>query len=335
MRDTGVGMTPEQISHLGEAFTQADSTTTRRFGGTGLGMTISKALIQLMNGELQVESQPGQGSTFRCNLRLPIGVDKRAEPAQIPQKSELVIKIILKRILVADDNRINQRVIVAMLKGYAATIDVVDNGAQAVSAIAAQSYDGVLMDCQMPEMDGYQATRAIRAREVELKLPHLPIIALTADAMEGAREKCLAAGMDDYLSKPIRENDLSGVLNRMFGSGLQTQTQDPLTTLRSIMDADDLRKVAEAVVDEYPRLMQAVEVATEVGDRSGIARIAHSFKGSGASLELNDVQQVGRELEHQAKTAPAETVYALIHRLKRASDRAVQTFRDFLSGPRS
>ncbi len=335
VRDTGVGMTPEQIARLGEAFTQADSSTTRKFGGTGLGMTITKALIHLMHGELQVESQPGQGSTFRCHLRLPIGAEKRAETAQIPAKSGVVAKVVLKRILVADDNRINQRVIVAMLKGYAAIIDVVDNGAQAVAAIAANSYDGVLMDCQMPEMDGYEATRAIRAREVELKLARLPIIALTADAMEGAREKCLAVGMDDYLSKPIRENDLSGMLTRMFGSGLQAQAQDSLTRLRSIMDADDLRKVAEAVVDEYPRLMQAAEAAAEIGDRSALERVAHNFKGSGASLELNDLQQVGRELEQQAKTAPPDTLQALIHRLKRASDRAVQTFRDFLSGPRA
>ena len=298
-------------------------------------MTISKSLIQLMHGELLVESQPGHGSTFRCNLRLQICGHEPEVVVPEPPATELTPRIMLQRILVADDNRINQRVIAAMLKGFVAVIDVVDNGAQAVAAVATHHYDGVFMDCQMPELDGYQATRAIRAREAELKLSRLPIIALTAHALEGARQECLDAGMDDYLSKPIRENDLSGMISRIFGSRLPNPAHDPLTALRSILDTEDLREVAEAVLEEYPRLMHALLTAAEAGDHAGIARIGHSFKGSGASIEFEEVQQLGRDLELQAKSATPEALQVLIHRLHVVSDQTIQIFRNFLSGPHS
>jgi signal transduction histidine kinase/DNA-binding response OmpR family regulator len=342
--DTGVGMTPDQVEHLGEAFTQADSTTTRRFGGTGLGMSICKALIHLMRGELVVESQPNHGSTFRFHVRLPISQGKKGFTATYHNPNQVMVPYIkFQHILVADDNRINQRVVCILLKDYATVIDVVDNGAQAVAAVAVKRYDAVLMDCQMPELDGYQATRAIRAREAELALPRLPIIALTAHALEGAREECLNAGMDDYLSKPVRENDLVAVLIRLIAnrgnSGnnsippLSAPKHDPLNALRLIMSNDDLRKVAEAVLRELPRLTQAMDVANEAGDRLQIARIAHNFKGSAAGLELKELHQIGRELESQAQTASAESLQALIESLMQESARAVQTFKNFLDSP--
>ncbi len=473
IRDSGIGMTPEQLAHLGEAFTQADSSTTRKFGGSGLGMTISKALINLMKGELQVESQLGQGSTFRLLLRLPLCSDRPDDSGQFslqnrrvlcldndpiclqqmsamcrawgmqvetftvaqdlmihlrqakqppdliltdhempgidglmltsmvhadvhftslpviiassdPERARIGVRtsgaylvldkpltdarlsaaihaalrprhhaapsgvaepvaIRLQRILVADDNRINQRVIVSMIKGYAPVIDTVDNGAKAVEAVKQQQYDCVFMDCQMPEMDGYQATQAIRAREQELGLPHLHIIALTAHAMEGARNECLAAGMDDYLSKPVREADLTGVMQRCFShtatssenlaKPTQLSTPDPLAFLRQSMDENDIRLVAEAVALEYPKMMKAIDDASEVGDLSGIARIAHNFKGSSSSLELNDLQEVSRELEVTAKVEPKESLNLLIMRLKKEAGHAVRIFREFLGGP--
>lgn len=334
VQDSGVGMTPEQIARLGEAFTQADSSTTRRFGGTGLGMTISKALIGLMRGRLEVESRSGVGSVFHVHLRLPI-----AQAGALPLATTTVEDghrdlVHLERILVVDDTKVNQRILIAMLRHTARSVEVADNGLEAIAAIARQRYDCVLMDCQMPEMDGYQATRAIRERERALNLPRLPVIALTAHALEGAREECMAAGMDDYLSKPIRENDLRGMLHRWFGnkSPATVVAKDPVASLRSSMDEADVRAVAQALVDEFPRLLHDLDDAHGVGDRSRIARIAHSFKGSGASLDLDGLHDVGRDLERQAKSAQPDTVRSLLDRLHGEVDRAVRYFQKFLGG---
>jgi len=216
--DQGIGIAPEAQQHIFDAFSQADSSTTRKYGGTGLGLAICKRLVGQMGGEIGVDSAPGEGSTFWFTVRL---LPKTAEPPNAPGPGERPKPKLVGatghaqlRLLVAEDNEINQRVVVEMLKKLGCHVDLVANGKQAVEALATQSYALVLMDCQMPEMDGYEAVRRIRKKERAAGSKPIPIIAMTAHVMSGDVDKCLAAGMDDYLPKPFRFAALEEKLGR-------------------------------------------------------------------------------------------------------------------------
>ncbi len=220
VRDTGIGMTDEVIEQLFSPFIQADSSTTRHFGGTGLGLAISQRLARLMGGQITVDSEFGVGSTF--SFVAPF------EVAAIPSPSEIgpLVPAVQPstsgpfRILVVEDNPVIQLVVTEQLAALGSTAKVVGNGREALETLTHDSFDLVLMDCQMPELDGYETTRRIRQREIGGE--HLPIIALTAHAMAGDRERCLEAGMDDYLPKPFTEEQLSGVIDRWLGPERKT-----------------------------------------------------------------------------------------------------------------
>ena len=222
--DTGVGIPSERLERLFKAFSQVDSSTTRQYGGTGLGLSISRQLIELMGGEIGVDSQVGVGTTFWFELDLvtsdrPAAVlsalcepesDKEHHVTPARQQKERLTG----HILLAEDNRINQLYIVELLKHFGCTSDVVVNGEEALVAVQQHPYDLVLMDCQMPEMDGFTATREIRKREQSGELTdRIPIIALTANALKGDRERCLETGMDDYLTKPMELDTLRDALS--------------------------------------------------------------------------------------------------------------------------
>jgi PAS domain S-box-containing protein len=232
VRDTGIGIPPEQQSRLFESFTQGDGSSTRKYGGTGLGLSISKQLVELMGGELCVESKPGEGSRFWFTANFgkaavtiapatsparPIpgpSVPALAQASKVPIPSEKSNGGPRKlRVLLAEDNEINQRIALRLLEKLGLDADAVDNGRAAVEALSERSYDLVLMDCQMPDMDGFEATAVIRNRERSKR--RTPICALTANAMEGDREKCLSAGMDDYISKPVGLEKLREVVDRL------------------------------------------------------------------------------------------------------------------------
>jgi CheY-like chemotaxis protein len=213
--DTGIGIDASARAKLLHPFSQADSSTTRRFGGTGLGLAISAQLVGLMGGALDFDSGVGQGSTFWFDILLPAAAP--ADPAD-PATGDAASSAPAAgppagaRVLLADDTPINRLVGVALLERLGYTVDVVSNGEEAVEAVARNRYDAVLMDCLMPVMDGYEATN--RIRRLESGSRHTRIIALTASAMVGDRERCLAAGMDDYLPKPLDQSSLAGVLAR-------------------------------------------------------------------------------------------------------------------------
>jgi PAS domain S-box-containing protein len=206
VRDTGIGIAPQVQQAIFEPFAQADSSTTRRYGGTGLGLTISRRLITLMGGNLELESEPGRGSTFRFSVNFPLAAS--TAPSR-PAQDRIPVSARRLRILLAEDNAINQKVAVRLLERMGHQVDVTWNGQEAVAAVEQREYDLVLMDCQMPEMDGFAATRAIRG------LPRgrqLPIIAMTANAMAEDRQRCLDSGMNDYLSKPVSKERLHELL---------------------------------------------------------------------------------------------------------------------------
>jgi signal transduction histidine kinase/ActR/RegA family two-component response regulator/tetratricopeptide (TPR) repeat protein len=208
VRDSGIGLSPEGIAKLFQRFGQAEASTTRRFGGSGLGLVISKKLVELMGGTMAVESDgPGRGSTFRFSIRAPAAALPSAAPA--PAKPAIDAGLAERhplRILLAEDNLVNQKLALRLLSQMGYRADVAANGVEAIDAIERQRYDLVLMDVQMPEVDGLEATRRIVARWQAHERPR--IVAMTANAMQGDREECLAAGMDDYLTKPIRVDAL-------------------------------------------------------------------------------------------------------------------------------
>jgi PAS domain S-box-containing protein len=218
--DTGIGIPLDKQKLIFEAFTQSDSSTTRKYGGTGLGLSISSKLVGLMGGNIWVESQPGQGSTFHFTLRFglqkqPVFADALVIAVDVPAVDHRHFKVLL-----AEDNLVNQKVAVRFLEKRGHTVVLAESGNKALDAWRKQTFDIILMDIQMPEMDGFEATSRIREHEKSTG-QHIPIIALTAHAMVGDRERCLAAGMDDYVSKPIDAADLFAAIDRLLPAAAQ------------------------------------------------------------------------------------------------------------------
>jgi PAS domain S-box-containing protein len=219
VEDTGIGITPEQLSRLFTKFTQADSSTTRKYGGTGLGLAISKQLVELMGGQIGAHSRPGSGSTFWFTLPFA----QRSETTGTTKVLKLDLKLLQDfeldiandraHVLVVEDHAVNRMLATRLLAKFGCEVDIAENGRIACERTAQRHYDLVFMDCQMPEMDGFEATRIVRSRELNSGR-HLPIVALTANAMSEDRERCLDAGMDDYIPKPYSAADFERALRR-------------------------------------------------------------------------------------------------------------------------
>lgn len=218
VKDTGIGIPDEAAKHLFDKFTQADGSTTRKFGGTGLGLSISKQLVELMGGTIGVKSTPDSGSTFWFTIPLGILTAKLRQPYvthnSAVDQSEHTKVFPGKSILLAEDNMINQQLILGLLSKSEIDLDIVDTGKKAVDALDNKKYDLIFMDVQMPEMDGLEATQLIREAESTSESSKTPIIAMTANAMQGDRERCINAGMDDYIPKPIKPEMLFSALNQ-------------------------------------------------------------------------------------------------------------------------
>ncbi len=208
VRDTGIGMSGEAASKMFQPFTQADTSTTRKYGGTGLGLSICKQLVELMGGKIGVESTLGKGSLFWFEIPLPV-----AAPVAVPS-SRPIPDVITKKlsILIVEDNNVNAMIARVMMEKLGHTISLAVNGQEALNALKQQTFDLVLMDCQMPVLDGFETTKIIRTSKESWK--DIPIIAMTANAMSGDRDRCLAVGMTDYVSKPIKKEELLKVIKR-------------------------------------------------------------------------------------------------------------------------
>ena len=257
--DTGIGIAHDKQPLLFKEFSQADASTTRQFGGTGLGLAISRRLIELMGGMLDFSSEPGVGSRFWFALPIVTMSESLIETVEVaalglpsPQALESadpalpaangVVAMLVDtpqpakaltqadvHVLVAEDNAVNQRLVKRMLEKLGYSVDIASDGVQAVTLAVANQYNIIVMDCSMPDMDGYQATAEIRRLHREGALPRVPIIALTANALPEDRERCLAAGMDDYLSKPVAQADLSATLERYLAAQYALLTTPPST----------------------------------------------------------------------------------------------------------
>ena len=326
--DTGIGLRSDQIKTLFSPFVQADVSTTRRYGGSGLGLAISKQLVEMMGGNIGVDSREGLGSTFwftaAFGQAVPAGLpaagagldDSACAPAgQAPAGQAPAGRRKIghgERILVAEDNSTNREVILAQLKMMGFKGEAVLNGAQAVDAVQRNAYSLVLMDCSMPVMDGFEATRLIR----ESNQPQIPIIALTASAMSSDRDRCLQVGMDDYLSKPWELPQLADVLAKWIPAFRQPETVSAPATngaarTRTIFDADSLlsrlmedRELAGAVlngfVQEVPAQLRQLRLRLDEEDASGAKLLAHTLKGAAATVTAQILHEIAAAMETAA-----------------------------------
>jgi signal transduction histidine kinase/DNA-binding response OmpR family regulator len=344
--DTGIGIAPEHIGALFTNFVQADSSISRRFGGSGLGLAICKRLVEQMGGEIKVISTPGQGSTFRFSLTLPL-----AEHVALPERDDQTVFAQLAariatlgrplRVLVVDDNPINRLVAAKMLKGFEIQTTMACDGLEAVTAAAGFSYDVILMDVRMPNMDGLQATRAIRAREGQSQ--PVPIIAFTANAFAEDVEACRRAGMNDLVVKPVRKTAMIEAISRALSSQAPVVDRDAAAVAPPLVPAQMPSTDAAAAIDRkaFENLVLEIdeEAATETlalfvketgdclkslrrfsieTDRLAIERAAHSLKGTAATFGLREVAQLARALERDAPHITASDYGVLLGRVEAA-----------------
>jgi|GEM_PF-2150741 len=283
VRDTGIGMDMAAQAQLFQPFTQADGSMSRRYGGTGLGLAITRQLVTLMGGTISVDSAPGRGSTFCVRAPFAAALQAPAPPPKPAARSAEGAALAGRRVLLAEDNPVNMEVAAAMLESLGLQVDRAVDGMQAIARCRERVYDLVLMDCQMPVIDGLEATRRIRAQGER----DLPIVALTANAMAGDREECLAAGMNDYIAKPFTRDVIEHVLRRWLDAPARLATQ-ALAALRAQQRPgmhDLLHSVASTFLSEAPRLLQQMrEAAADAADWPRLRRAAHALSSSSEQL---------------------------------------------------
>ncbi|HID69982.1 MAG TPA: response regulator [Desulfobacterales bacterium] len=357
VEDTGIGIGPEVRQQLFKPFSQADGSTTRKYGGTGLGLAISSELVSRMGGVLECVSEPGKGSHFFFTLQFePVPETEGQEDFSgsarnnytgAENTAQLAINV-----LVAEDNATNREVIFGMLKRVACKVTLVSNGREAVDSVSATPCDLILMDCQMPVMDGYQATAAIRRREEkEGRRKHIPIIALTANALEGDKEKCLIAGMDDYISKPFKQDDIDTILARWShgkhsrfaiskpvsnlldidigvvgpsvaenltkaeGEGVLSVDLSVLSELRKLQikgKPDILEKIVHVYLSSSEPLIQKLHGAAVAEDMDELQRAAHSIKSSSANVGAIKLSEMCKDLEMECRKKTLEDMMVRI-----------------------
>jgi PAS domain S-box-containing protein len=326
VRDTGIGIPEDKISILFDKFSQADISITRKYGGSGLGLAISKQLAELMGGGVGVTSRQGKGSEFWFTARLgrSLGVDDPAEAA--PLESQTAVNL-NGRILIAEDNSTNREVAVGMLKKLGLRADAVADGAEALNALQFIPYDLVLMDMRMPVMDGLEATRQIRNPRSEVLNHDIPIIALTANAMQSDRENCLAAGMNGFVPKPIRNAELREALQRWLhtddnpipaGQVIPSPTAEDAAAVfdragaldRLEGDEELAQIVFAAFLEDMPQQIQALKDLVKSGDTAGSARLAHSIKGASASVGGERLRNLASGMEKAADAGNLHLVAA-------------------------
>ena len=329
--DTGIGLDSEQQGKLFQSFTQADSSTTRKYGGTGLGLAISKELVEMMGGAIEVRSTPGHGACFHFRICTRIAQDVPSQTARPTEQRKIGA-----RVLLAEDNAVNRELATELLLSLDCTVEGVHNGREAVAAAQTGAFDVILMDCQMPEMDGFEATAALRAAEAASGGRRLPIIALTANAMTGDRERCLAAGMDDYLTKPFKLERLCDVLVKWLQPGaavpvtpasaapaapgrtkLDLKALDSIRALQRPGAPDLLDKLVTIFWGEAQRLVQAMREGIAGGDHQTVQFAAHQLKSSSANMGALALSDLCRTLDTGARAGRMDDANRLLRLIER------------------
>jgi PAS domain S-box-containing protein len=300
VKDTGVGIDPEKLQLIFESFSQATSDTTRKFGGTGLGLSITKRLLGLMGSTIAVTSKPDHGSTFSFNLLLPEGSTDTTTPDNVRDLTEDFKKRSIK-ILLVEDNPVNQVVAFKFLKKWGITVDLANHGKEAVEMIRNKSYQLVLMDLQMPEMDGFEASRTIRAMNHDPYFKTVPIIALTASAMIDIKDQVIEIGMNDFISKPFRPEELQAIIGKYV-----LAPEGPVPTSRRFQvslehysegDVEFKRDLAMLLIKNIKELHQSLLTALQTQDTGIFKRACHTGKTTLSMLEDAELDAVIERLK--------------------------------------
>lgn len=350
--DSGIGIAADKLDRLFDSFTQADSSTTREYGGSGLGLTIVRQLCQLMGGDIEVHSEVGAGSRFSFIIEIsrsdanaevahhPIGIDQKNKHSELS-----LPKFANKRLLLVEDNTINQQVVIGLLDEFGLHPDIAANGIEALAALNhkedLQHYDLILMDCQMPEMDGYSATQKIRNGEAGRHYRDIAIIALTANAMRGDEEKCYRAGMNDYLTKPLNEGLLKDCLIKWLDGAIEANDScnvstasdsqndklraqispeitvwDRASALKRVRNREDrLAILVKLFLDGIPKNIQELEQHVIHEETEAAMQVAHLIKGVAANLSALELQKSAGKMEALAHTGDCKGMKNLLPEL--------------------
>ncbi|TGE26944.1 response regulator [Hymenobacter metallicola] len=328
--DTGIGIAPDKIARIFEGFTQAYADTTRRFGGTGLGLSISRALVEKLGGMLKVESEVGRGSTFSFTLTLPKAEAPRTKKEDVIDNGSLAGR----RVLLVEDNEINREVARLMLEEWQVEVDEAADGLEAVQLHAEKPYDVILMDIQMPNMNGLEATARIR-QHPEWQRAQVPILALTANAFRADNELYLAAGMNDCLAKPFEEDMLYQKLANLVASASAGAARSyNLTSLRELARGKQafIDKIIRSFLRNIPDSVQEIRVAAAEGHWARVAELVHHIKPNLVQLGVEGVDEAVKQLEQARQgIGSSETRTAAVAHLTTCLDRVVQELPQELS----
>jgi signal transduction histidine kinase/CheY-like chemotaxis protein/HPt (histidine-containing phosphotransfer) domain-containing protein len=317
--DSGIGIPPEKQGIIFDSFAQADSSTTREYGGTGLGLAISSQLVGLMGGRIWVESSPGSGSAFHFTVRFGRAAEHPSVEIREPEAAAPVGMVSL-RVLVVDDNPVNRAVAAGMIEQQRHVVTVAANGREAVAAARGQRFDLILMDLQMPELDGLAATARIREAESGLGR-RTPIVAMTARAAADDRARCLAGGMDDYVAKPVTKEKLLSAIARACSGGepsargnervpqRESSSFSAATLLEQFEgDQDLLDRIAGIFGESAPELLRQLSETAVAKDAAAVARSAHTLRGSLANIGAKHGAHLAGEIEERARKGVLEGV---------------------------
>jgi CheY-like chemotaxis protein len=331
--DTGIGVSKDRIRTIFEPFEQADAAISRKYGGTGLGLTICRNMIEMQNGELLVQSEEGKGSAF--TVRIPYQLSMEAMQENETNQDIDYKSLGHKKVLVAEDVELNQYLARHILESWDFEVTIVSNGKEAVDQLQVEPYDCILMDVQMPEMDGMEATRHIRQLPDPAKA-NIPIIALTANALKGDSERYLAAGMNDYLAKPFDEARLFRVISRNLTeptppvaieknipfknhtSMLPENKLYDLSMVQSVSGGDEsfIKKMVALFIETVPQNLDELVKATQEENWDQVGKTAHKLKSTVDSMGIKSIKQEIRTVEANAKQkAQLEEIPALVQKI--------------------
>jgi CheY-like chemotaxis protein len=322
VKDTGIGIPNNRLQAIFEPFVQASTDTTRKFGGTGLGLSICKNLVEMQGGEISAHSEQNVGTTF--SFVIPYKISTRGLVSEEIKEEVNYKEIGKKKILVAEDVELNQFLAKHILESWGFTVDIANNGKEAVNSVIERNYDLILMDIQMPEMDGIEATQTIRKFEIKDK-SNIPIIALTANALKGDGQRYLDAGMNDYITKPYTEERLYKVISKFLkpdkpaDTNLKTDSEEKVSikklynlSMINIIGKDSpvfAEKMVKLFINTIPTDLQTLEEATTNEDYQKVSFIAHKMKSTIDSMGINSISNTIRKLEMKdEKKVSKETI---------------------------
>ncbi|MBF0395662.1 MAG: response regulator [Desulfobacterales bacterium] len=351
VKDTGIGLTTEQIGKLFQSFSQADTSTTRKFGGTGLGLAISKKLVELMGGEIHVESEYGKWTVFSFTVELGLQKDSNKKFYEIVSKKLEGLETIKgAKILLVEDNEINQQVASELLKIAGFEVNIANNGIEAIDIINSTLFDAVLMDLQMPEMDGYEAIIQIKKLSIH---KDLPIIALTAHAMNSEREKCFQIGFNDYVTKPIVPNDLYSSLIKLIppknqdykphkirneSSNMETILPENLYGIdinQGLKNIAGNKKLYKNILKEFLSKNSddpnKIKAAIEKKEFDEALRLSHTLKGVSGNMGIKDIFLTAKNLELAIKQRNIDLYNEMINKLDKENRLVISSLENWFS----